>query len=467
MTVKKRSARADETDTYGIRGAGPTWQARFGMPLNEDDLLFAARREPITNRVVFKVSHDIFAKGFTVEELSKKPDPNWSREVAKVLDGLNAKAALTQLVVYERLFGWAILAKTYVDYGQDASQPVSNPKEIREIVPYGSLQCTVQSSDEDKDVKSARYGLPVRYTVRRSGLDQNKIHFSRVIHDATRLLDHPWRGMSALEVLYDDQTVLRNARWALGETLVRHAAGFADITMKGAKKKQIDDFEAEQQLHPLNSRSILTHDENTTVGWIGPAGKALNPEPYMTPILESASCGADIPQAMLRGANAGALTGSEVNEREYWTGISALQLLHEPTIWALIDALIETGQISEVEDYRIVWPAGFELTEKDKAAIKLQLAQVHNLESAWKTVDELRAEEKLNPLPNGAGNVVLGIKKAESQPFGASPSGDSASQHEPDEESEDLMTDEEGLFSRFISWLRRKKHDQNVQDKSG
>jgi phage-related protein (TIGR01555 family) len=422
--AKPKTARKDSADTYGVRGAGATWQARFGMPLNELDLLFAVRREPIANRVVFKVAHDIFARGFKVEEVAEKPDPAWSREVSKVLDGLNAKAAFTQHTVYERLFGWAILAKTYVDYGEDASKPVSGPKEIREILPYGSLQCTVQSSDEDKDVNSARFGLPVFYSVRRSGFgaQQKKIHFSRVIHEATRLLDHPWKGISVLEVLYDDQTVLRNARWSLGETLVRQAAGFADITLKGAKKKQVDDFDAEQQLHQLNTRSLFVHDENTTVGWVGAAGKALNPEPYITPILESASCGADIPQAMLRGANAGTLAGSDVNEREYWNGISALQVLKEPTIWALIDALMETGQIREVNDYRVVWPAGFELTETAKAAIRLQQAQARNLETNWKTIDEIRIEDELKELPDGAGKVVLGLEKskAPAQSFGQS-----------------------------------------------
>ena len=88
----------------------------------------------------------------------------------KVLDGLNAKAALTQLVVYERLFGWAILAKTYVDYGEAASKPVVDPREIREVLPYGSLQCKVQASDEDKDVNSSRYGLPIRVCQLCSGL---------------------------------------------------------------------------------------------------------------------------------------------------------------------------------------------------------------------------------------------------------------------------------------------------------
>jgi hypothetical protein len=176
-------------------------------------------------------------------------------------------------------------------------------------------------------------------------------------------------------------------------------------------------------------------------------------KPYVKPVIESLSCGSRIPEAILRGAQAGALTGSEVNEREYFGFISSLQALWEPYIWDLIDRLMETGQIRKVEDYRIVWQSGLELSEKDKAAVELEKAQARNLKTGWLTVDEIRGEEGKKPLPNGAGAVVLGLKKAESQPFGQSPGAVSVS------------GDEVGLWERFVSWLRRKKQDANVQNK--
>ena len=64
------------TDTCGFRGAGVTWQAKFGMALNEADLLFSVRREPIAKRIVLDVPYDMFSKGFTVEEAAEKPDPS-------------------------------------------------------------------------------------------------------------------------------------------------------------------------------------------------------------------------------------------------------------------------------------------------------------------------------------------------------------------------------------------------------
>jgi len=449
--IKRRKGSADSADTYGIRGTGATWQADFGQPLNEADLLFSVRREPVANRTVFTVAHDIFDKGFKVEEVAEKPNPRWSREVGKVLDSLNAKAVLTRTVAFERLFGWSIMALTYVDRGKDVSKPVEDPKEIRELMPYCTLQFSVQSSDEDKDENSERIGLPVFYTVRKAGAGQTKLHYSRAIHCATRLLDHPYKGISVLEPMYDDLTVWRNERWGLGQTLFRYGSGFPDVTISGAKKNDIDNFESSAQFRNISARTYFIHDEGKTLDFKGVAGKALNPEPYTTPILESMSCGSGIPTPILRGAQAGALTGSEVNEREYFKLISAQQTLYEPMIWDLIDRLMETGQISRVEDYRIVWLSGIELSEKDKAAVELELAQTRNLKTGWMTIDEIRAEQGLEPLPGGAGNVVLGLKKAEQQPF----------QQGPVAASQDDMN----LFERFVSWLRRKKQDENSQNK--
>jgi hypothetical protein len=92
-------------DTWGVRGAGATWRASFGMQLSEADLLFSVRREPVANRIVFQVAHDIFDNWFEVEEASDKPDPKFDETVQQVLSKLDAKAVFTQAAVYERLFG--------------------------------------------------------------------------------------------------------------------------------------------------------------------------------------------------------------------------------------------------------------------------------------------------------------------------------------------------------------------------
>jgi len=446
-----RRASRDLSDTFGVRGAGASWQTSFGMALNERDLLVAVHREPVAWRVVFQVAHDIFDKGFTVEEIAEKPDPNWSREVSKVLDDLNAKAVYTQMSVFERLFGWAIIAMSFVDRGKDVSAPVTSPKEIRQLLPFCTLQFTVQGSDEDKKQDSDRFGLPEFYTLRREGVAQTRLHYTRTIHCATRLLEHPYKGMSVLEPVYNDLTFLCNIRWGLGETICRHGSGFPDITVTGAKAADLDAIEDSQQFKNLNARTYFLHNEKAVLDFKGLAGRALDPSPYYEAIMESISIGSGIPLAILRGAQAGALSGSEVNEREYFKVISDFRTLYEPCIWELIDRLMETGQIRKVNDYRVVWPGGVELSEKDRASVELQLAQARALKLQYCTVDEVRAEEDKEPLPDKAGEVVPSLRKPEP-----------LVQAKPGQEGQQPgvgPTADESRFERFVSWLLRKKQD--------
>jgi len=238
-----------------------------------------------------------------------------------------------------------------------------------------------------------------------------------MIHYASRRMGHPWRGVPALEVLYSDLTAYRNAREAIVRAIKTHAAGFADITIDGIKSRtQLDKFETDNKLGDLDSRNYFLHGSGATVEWIGAKGKALDPGPYVDVSLESLSCGSRIPVSHLRGATAGTLAGSEVNDREYWGGIAMQQSLLERTIWDLLDKLMQTGQIEPVEDYNLVWPPGFELSDQTVAEIELREAQAQKLMLSWMTLDEVRKKQGLTALPNGAGQVVPDLPQHSEQP---------------------------------------------------
>ena len=409
--LKRRVAGDTSTDTVGIRGAGASSQANFGDPIDTSDLLFGAKREPACYRAVFQVAHDIFAKWFKVVDVSKKPNPDFDSSVQKVLSALNAQEVYTRAAVFERLFGLSIIAMTFLDYSKDISSPVENPQEIRDLWPYSVLSVDVQSVDEEKDIESPRFGLPVLYTLRREGIGQAKLHYTRVIHLATRLLDHRYKGLSVLEPMFDDSTVLRNIRYGMGQTMFRVGSGFPDVEIQGANKTKLDELDASQQFKSLHARTYFLHNEKTKLEFKGVAGKALNPEPYVNSCMEQLSMATSIPLAIMRGAQAGALAGSDVNEREYFKFISDLQASYEPAIWQLIDLLMETGQIPKVEDYKIEWNGGFELNEIDRAAAALNNARAEQIYSGWLTVNELRARMKppLEALKGLEGNVVPGL----------------------------------------------------------
>jgi hypothetical protein len=307
------------------------------------------------------------------------------------------------------LYGWAALGLSLIDYAADPSKPVQNPRKVTSLTVFSDHNCTIQSGDEEESTESERAGLPNLYTVK-IGSKQKKIHWTRMIHFASRKMGHPWRGVPALTILYSDLTAYRNAREQIVHTIKTHAGGFADITLKGKKsQRQLEKFEQDNDLANLDSRTRFIHDNNSRIEWIGTKGKALDPAPYVDVSLESLSCGSRIPVSHLKGATAGTIAGSEVNDREYWGGIAMQQSLLERPIWDLIDLLMETGQIARVKDYNIVWPPGFELSDQTVADIKLKEAQAHKLQLDYMTVDEVRADQGLDPLPNGTGQIVISL----------------------------------------------------------
>ncbi len=424
-----RSAKDSGTsDPLGIRGAGAESQADFGEAIDKDDLLFAVQREPIANRVVFRMAHDIFNKWFEAKEIpagaDQEPDPDFNNQVQTALSLLNAKAAWILATSFERLFGWSFIVIGFVDQGEDLEDEVSTPSEIRDLAVYSELNGSVEDSDIDLDPESPRYGLPTYYSINRGGtVGKQRVHYSRVINFATRLLDHPFKGKSVLEPIYDDLTVWRNIRWGMGQTMFRYGSGFPDVSVQGATGKNLDDMEASQQFKNLQARSYFLHNEKTTLEFKGLAGLSLDPEPYCKNTLESLSTGTNIPTAILRGAQAGALTGSEVNEREYFKIISDEQSLLEPTLWQLIDLLMQTGQIPTVEDYELKWLGGFEINELDKSATELNRARAEDLHAKYMTVNELRARmtPPLDPIKGPEGEIIPGLQKPPQPQQPASP----------------------------------------------
>ena len=64
-----------------------------------------------------------------------------------------------------------------------------------------------------------------------------------------------------------------------------------------------------------------------------------------------------------------------------------------------------------VVDYEIVWNSGFELSAIDEARADLIEEQANQTRLQYKTVDEVRSDNNLDPLPLGQGEVVISLSK--------------------------------------------------------
>ena len=387
-----------------IPRSGTGGGCEYGAAITNDLRTFAITREPIAHRVVFTVAHDIFDNWFTLKlEGDEKGEKSkvFDKQIQTELTRLKAKEELTRMSVFERAYQYGILVLGYEQSGDkfQLSEEVENPTSLRYIKAYGPTQIT--RVDEVKDRDDPRYGLPLIYNIKRSGIANLKVHYSRVIHFATRLIDHDWKGLSVLDPIWDDLTTIRNICWGMGQTMYRYGSGFPDITFTGAEQEDIQDWIDAGGLDNWNARTGFVHNENQTFEFKGPEGHALNPVNFYLPPMERISCGTGIPLAILRGVQAGALTGSEVNQQEYYGLISDEQSGYESGIHKLINIIQSltksdkpTKTDQEVE-FQFEWQSGFELDEKKKAEIEQLQIQTLVAKAQFMTRNELRKE--MNP----------------------------------------------------------------------
>jgi hypothetical protein len=119
--------------------------------------------------------------------------------------------------------------------------------------------------------------------------------------------------------------------------------------------------------------------------------------------------GAGIPKTKLEGTEAGAVTGSEVNQREYYKYLSDQQKGYEnQTVGALIDLLMKIGQVKPDVDYKITWVSGFELDITTENTAKLADAQAAASELKYMLIDEVRAKRNLKTLSEVSGGKLDG-----------------------------------------------------------
>lgn len=406
--------------TEGYTGGG----GEFGASILDEDRSFAVCREPVAHRIVYTVARDCFDNWFELK-LEGDDEGDRSKEfdgwIQKELTRLKAKREFTLAATFERAYGWAVLVLGYTDDSDSLADPLEAPDDLIEIKAYGPPR--IDKVDAEKDKQSSRFGLPKLYHISREGISAPlKVHFSRVIHWATRHTYHSpikreeWKGLSALDPVWDDLVTLRNIRWGMGQTMYRYGSGFPVLTFEGATQEQLEDWTEAGKFENISARTYFAGTEKQTLEFAGAAGHELNPMNYYIPIMENISAGSGIPLAILRGVQAGALTGSEVNQQEYYGLISDEQSAYEPMIRQLVDIIIGFAEpegestVAESPEYMFDWQGGFELDEEKKATIENIEMDILTKKAQFMTRNEIRKaiDPDLGDLEGELGEEIVG-----------------------------------------------------------
>jgi len=446
LIVYPTVADSEESGSVRIPQTSTSLGAGFGDPINTDDLEYASTREPIAGFLIYGIASDIIEKWFKLNKSKTEgEDPDFDLQIQKVLSSLKFKKTLRQLIEYERLYGKALLVASFDDASNITQLQKERKKgaEPKQLIAYPPTQYKILS--HNKNPQSPRFGQPETYNINAFGGVTYTLHWSRCNEIQTRT-----NGKSILELIWDDLTCGRNIRWGVAQWIFRTGGGFAvikfpkEINGVATTREQLQAWGNAKEWSDITHRTYIgILNEVMDFKFEGAQGAALNPEPFFDTNTKQIAKATGIPKSILEGAEAGALTGSELNNQQYYKKISGFQTDYEEPIKWVIDACIDAGMVSgaktvadehepagsvlkrilqrvivhdeqdaEPIDYTIEWNSAFELNALDEARTTLLVEQANQTRLEYRTIDEVRDMNELEALPEGEGAKL----KAAAQP---------------------------------------------------
>ncbi|MGE7115028.1 anti-CBASS protein Acb1 family protein [Lysinibacillus sp. NPDC047702] len=366
---------------------------------------------PIVQNIVDIPAEDMTRHWFTL----RMKDEQLARDIMGRLADLKAKEAFKNMRMYERMRGDGFISLGVTQKSKfDLQDPLKleNLKSVDYLHPFSSMKVSELLINDD--VFDNNYGKLENLRINRasrSGIQavetESLVHYSRVLHDQTRRLEDEEQGMSLLETLYDAITVLDTSLWSVGQIL-------HDFTFKVYQSKDVENLTKEDKrelsmimdfMFRTEALAIIRAEETLT--------KQTTPVSGLKDLLdfvwEYIAASARMPKSVIKGQEAGTLTGAQYDVMNYYARITSAQ---ENEQKPLLEQLIRMLLWAENE------PGG--RIDPDKLEWEIKFNPLWSVD--WKTDAEIRkivAETDQIYISNGviADQLKLAVK-TETNPFG-------------------------------------------------
>jgi len=284
--------------------------------LTNNDFLYLYRRNGIGKKIIRMFKNDMF-KHKTIIDDNKYDDLREQYNMDEVVKLAHTNASVS---------GWSLI---YLDYGDvvntadyDTDAPVNKVPTSLYVIPRAWIKEDSKQEGQDHD---RNY-----YEISQASGSTFKIHESRILR--VNVNDEE---SSLFESSYNSLWTADNALWSTGQALWRFGQGFPVITIKdpedvvdeatGQTMSEAQYLKSKGLLRNINSQTGFIGDERYNFDFKGAEGKALKPAEFWEIILEWISMSVDIPKDVLRGASAGAVTGSQTNLEIYYSTVHSKQ----------------------------------------------------------------------------------------------------------------------------------------------
>lgn len=185
--------------------------------------------------------------------------------------------------------------------------------------------------------------------------------------DQTRVVRVQLRADSKSMLLpaYRSLFVADNVLWSTGQGIFRQAAGLTHLQITNPGKVEVDGktvtevqaIKSKGILSNINAETSYVSDDRHNFKVHGVTGNMAKPMEYWQIALQSAAMSLNVPWQLILGGNAGVVTGSEINQKDYYAMIQDYrENAHNDVIVELADRfgfsnlIIEYGTLFEETD---------------------------------------------------------------------------------------------------------------------
>jgi len=403
-----------------------------------------ARYDPIANFITYKVARVAFDDWFHFVDKDGNPLEEM-KQVEERLHELHFNQVLIDACRYARIHGWSIILAY--------DRATKGPEDMQNVLLSWENVARLEAFAGERDVQVDRVyesgpkmGLPEVYRISVAVEKSAKpidilIHESHVVHVNPEPVDRSYKGATALDPVWDDIVMYRQlsnsavwygAKYGGKTFIVKPSEGtIGNRTISEAEKTLL-----EEQLKQFDMRNALVLPDSKYEVQAEGGGGAIDYYSMTEILLDRIAAGCGIPKDYLKGVSAGAVTGSEQNEKEFFSTISGVQDQYEPIIREVISRLFP----SLTTEYYFDWANEQNLNSREEAELQNLTEDAVNKKLSYMTVNEVREQMGLPPVPEG--NIIPALKPLMS--FGISPETTSTtSSSENEEEGPPQETQEE------------------------
>ena len=412
-----RSASQDsiqEKDTLPSRRATEGPRSVRKARLTDDDFEWMATRSEMGAGQLRIFMQDPWRGGCWVES----PNADLAEQANELLKVWDVRERLSRVYVYSKAYGCGLL---YIPLPGELSEPVAPgslkrlrakktkegwafPEELKHLTSISKTQILNYTRGEDGEIEMWRI---------QSGASQYSVHADRVVLVQNWWLSDDPKGVSHFLPQYDTISDLENSNVAITEALIKSAVGLAHLKLP--ENATEDDWNwATENFKNIDFLTEFISEQGWEADVIS-MDKGVNPQPYTEHQFHRLSLVSRVPKTILMGTEAGKVTGSEWNIKEYHALVSDMRRELTRHIVDLLKRAQRWG-ILPPGKLEIKWGALDEPTEEERAQIRMRITRsfldlstaITNLVNlGWK---ELYHEGELYMVKNTPDGRIIALK---------------------------------------------------------